>query len=202
MGSVGLSGSPLGFGRDSGGVEEMGCATPHLCYHHRMRWLPGHPDRKAPDMTTTRSAIVTIVTTLIGDPYTATAVPATTGSQAIPAAMWRCHIGDSIDWNSVSEAIRDTPSPSADSSDDPLADDEAIRQAADEVGITPAQAAATARLCAARDETALGLETLEVECKDPVDGHTPEVAFDGRHLGRDEIIHLLGSIADGSTAIA
>ena len=154
-------------------------------------------------MTTTaiRTVIVTIVTTLIGDPYTATAVPATTGSQAIPAAMWRCHIGDSIDWDSVSEAIRDTPSPSADSSDDPLADDPAIRAAAAEIGIAPDEAADLARCCACHDEAALGLQTIEVECEDQAAAHTLEVAFDGRPLGRDEIEHLIDSIADGSTAI-
>lgn len=153
-------------------------------------------------MTATRTAtaatLVVIVTTLIGDPYAAAALPAI-GRQAVPAAMWRCTTGTAVPWDLVAVAIRDTPAPA--DGDDPLADDEAIRQAADEVGITPEQAAAVARACAARDEAALGLETLEVECKDPVDGHTLEVAFDCRHLGRDEIIHLLDSIAADDVAI-
>ena len=153
---------------------------------------------------TTRTAaaatLVVIVTTLIGDPYTATAVPATTGSQAVPAAMWRCATGAAAPWGRVALAARDTPAPEA--GDDPLADVPAIRAAAAEIGIAPDAAADLARCCACRDEAALGLQTIEVECEDAAAAHTLEVAFDGRHLGRDEIIHLLGSIADGSTAIA
>ena len=149
-------------------------------------------------MITTRT--VTIVTTLVGDPYAATAIAAD-DSQAVPAAMWRCHIGDSIDWDSVSAAVRDTPSPSADSCDDPLAAVQAIRAAAAEIGIAPDEAADLARCCACRDEAALGLQTIEVECEDAAVAHTLETVFDGRHLGRDEIEHLLDSIADGSTAI-
>ena len=122
--------------------------------------------------------IVHIFTTDTGDLYTA----ATIDSSATAAAMWRCVVGGSVAWESI-------------------ADSDGIRHAAAVLGIEPNQVADVASLCAAGDADAIGLRALEADTDDYDTACTLAAVLDGRQLTSDNIIDLLDSIADGSTAL-